>query len=184
MVRFKKDNVVSKKVSKQSLKKLSVKPESLRTLDIPVKKTVSKVKIEKLIKRHFSAKEKKEFEDLLLSMRERLSGQIASLKGESLTREDSVVSEEDGTDTFDRQFALSVVSSENDVVLEIDEALHQIDDGTFGVCEKCGQSIEIARLKALPFAKMCIRCKSESESVKQRANRTTVVVPEEENLEL
>jgi RNA polymerase-binding transcription factor DksA len=110
-----------------------------------------------------SSKDRKALRDALLALRERLTGQIRALKGESLMRADSVYSPEDGTDAFDRQFALSIVSSENDSVFEIDEALRRIDEGTYGVCEQCGGAIERPRLKALPFVRNCVACQSASE---------------------
>jgi RNA polymerase-binding transcription factor DksA len=73
-----------------------------------------------------------------------------------------------GTDNFDREFALNLVSSEQDALYEIDDALRRIEMGTYGVCENCNKAIEKARLAALPFAKLCIGCKSESEKGKSR----------------
>ena len=103
------------------------------------------------------------FKKMLLRLRERLSGQISSLKSASLTRADSVYSEEDGTDAFDRQFALTLASSENESVLEIDEALRRLEEKSYGVCESCGDNIKKPRLQALPFVRKCIRCQSEEE---------------------
>jgi RNA polymerase-binding transcription factor DksA len=105
---------------------------------------------------------------MLLDMRERLSNQIAALKGDSLKREDSVNSMEDGTDAFERQFALTIASSEQQSLSAIDEALRRIDEGTYGVCEACGGLVERPRLKALPFVRLCIGCQSASEKGKAR----------------
>jgi DnaK suppressor protein len=110
-----------------------------------------------------SAKEKEDWRKTLLAMRDRLCGQIAALKGESLTREDAVVTEEDGTDAFDRQFALSLASSENEAVFQIDEALRRIEEGRYGVCQECSSLIEKPRLKALPFVRTCVKCQSKLE---------------------
>jgi DnaK suppressor protein len=116
-----------------------------------------------IVKNRMPAKERTEFREMLLRLRERLTTQIESLKGDSLTREDAVNSEEDGTDAFERQLALTLASSEHDSVFEIDEALQRIANATYGVCEQCGQLIEKPRLKALPFVRLCITCKSKSE---------------------
>ncbi|OVE74195.1 hypothetical protein BVX94_01115 [bacterium B17] len=83
-------------------------------------------------------------------------------------RNDSVVSVEDGTDAFDRQFALNIISSENDALFEIDEALRRLDGGTYGGCEECGCIIDVPRLAALPFVRMCIKCQSEAEKTNRR----------------
>ena len=106
---------------------------------------------------------KKEFRDMLLGMRERITGQIAALKGDSLQRFDAANTEEDGTDAFERQFALNLVSSEQDSLFEIDEALRRLEEGIYGVCLQCRKTIEPPRLKALPFVKMCVKCQSQNE---------------------
>jgi len=106
---------------------------------------------------------KKEYKDMLLRLRERITGQIAALKDDSLQRFDAANTEEDGTDAFERQFALSLVSSEQDSLFEIDEALRRLDEGIYGVCLQCRKLIETPRLKALPFVKMCVKCQSKNE---------------------
>jgi DnaK suppressor protein len=58
-----------------------------------------------------------------------------------------------GTDTFDRDFALGMLSSEQDALYEIDEALDRIRDGTYGRCELTGKPIERERLEAIPWTR-------------------------------
>ena len=58
-----------------------------------------------------------------------------------------------GTDTFDRDFALGMLSSEQDALYEIDEALNRIRDGTYGICELTGKPIESRRLEAIPWTR-------------------------------
>lgn len=58
-----------------------------------------------------------------------------------------------GTDSFDRDFALSRVSSEQDIVYEIDEALMRIRKGTYGTCELTAKPIERERLEAVPWTR-------------------------------
>lgn len=111
-------------------------------------------------RKKLSAKTLADFRQLLLSLRSQLSEQVDALTNESLTRQDSVNSPEDGTDAFDRQFSLTVASSEQDSIFEIDAALRRIDEGTYGLCEDCGDVINVPRLKALPFVRSCIGCQS------------------------
>ncbi len=113
--------------------------------------------------RAMTAKQREKYRLQLLEIRERVSGQVASLKNDSLTRADEVNIEEDGTDAFDRQFALNLASTENEVLIAIDAALKRIGEGTFGKCHECGGGIESARLKAIPFVENCISCQSEVE---------------------
>lgn len=62
------------------------------------------------------------------------------------------------TDTFDREFSLGLASNEREMVHELDEALIRIDEGTYGVCQACKTPIAKARLKAVPYARMCVKC--------------------------
>ncbi len=96
-------------------------------------------------------------------MREQLANQINSLRDDSLTRNDEVNPAEDGTDAYERQFALNVASSEHDSVVEIDDALRRLDQSQYGKCETCSEQINFERLKALPFVRLCISCQSEEE---------------------
>lgn len=61
-----------------------------------------------------------------------------------------------GTDTFDRDFALSLVSSEQEALNEIEEAILRIKNGTYGICEVTGKTIPAARLTAVPFARFSV----------------------------
>jgi DnaK suppressor protein len=68
-----------------------------------------------------------------------------------------------GSDAYDRDFALSLLSQEQDSLYEIDQALKRIDDGTYGVCEVSGKQIMKARLEALPFTRYTVECQAEIE---------------------
>ena len=111
----------------------------------------------------FSAADLALFRQELLALRDRLTGQVARMRQDSLKRDDEVNPEEDGTDAFDRLFALERAGSDQDIIFTINEAIRAIDAGKYGVCEGCGNLIEKPRLRALPFAKNCIRCQSEME---------------------
>jgi len=71
-----------------------------------------------------------------------------------------------GSDAYDRDFALSLLSQEQDALYEIDEALKRIELGTYGVCEMSNKPIPHARLEAIPFARLTVECQSQIE--KQR----------------
>lgn len=73
-----------------------------------------------------------------------------------------------GTDNFDREFALNMVSNEQDLLYEIEEALHRIDAGTYGICEMTGQPIEIERLRAVPYTRYCLAAQAEMERGRKR----------------
>jgi DnaK suppressor protein len=75
-----------------------------------------------------------------------------------------------GSDAYDRDFALSLLSQEQDALYEIDEALKRIELGTYGKCEMSGKSIPHARLEAIPFARFTVECQSQLEK-QSRASR-------------
>lgn len=68
-----------------------------------------------------------------------------------------------GSDAYDRDFALSLLSQEQDALYEIDQALKRIELGTYGVCEMSGKHILRARLEAIPFARFTVECQSQLE---------------------
>src|SRR5437762_12117146 len=68
-----------------------------------------------------------------------------------------------GSDAYDRDFALSLLSQEQDALYEIDQALKRIELGTYGVCEMSGKQIPRARLEAIPFARFTVKCQSQLE---------------------
>ena len=68
-----------------------------------------------------------------------------------------------GTDNFDRELALNLASSRQESIYDVEDAIHRIDEGTYGACEACGKAIERPRLKALPFAKKCLVCQNAAE---------------------
>jgi len=68
-----------------------------------------------------------------------------------------------GSDAYDRDFALNLLSQEQDALFEIDEALKRILRGTYGTCEMSGKQIPKARLEARPFARFTVECQNEIE---------------------
>src|SRR5947209_8291351 len=68
-----------------------------------------------------------------------------------------------GSDAYDRDFALSLLSQEQDALYEIDQGLKRIEVGTYGICEMSGKPISHARLEAIPFARFTVECQSQLE---------------------
>jgi DnaK suppressor protein len=68
-----------------------------------------------------------------------------------------------GSDAYDRDFALSLLSQEQDALYEIDQALKRIELGSYGVCEMSGKPIPHARLEAIPFARFTVQCQAQLE---------------------
>lgn len=112
----------------------------------------------------FPAADLNDFKKRLLALRQEAIGQSATLKTVALEQtEERGNEEEDGSDAFLRLQNLSQVDSRNRVIQKIDEALARIADGTYGICEMCGQLIRKPRLLNLPFAHTCMECQLEME---------------------
>ena len=114
--------------------------------------------------KHFSQKQLKEQLRRLLELRERVTGEIISINRDSLnhTEPDPSLSDQ-GTDTFDREFALNQLSNEQDVLFEIDEAIRRLESGTYGICEMTEVPINIERLEALPYVRYSVQAQAELE---------------------
>jgi DnaK suppressor protein len=67
----------------------------------------------------------------------------------------------------DRNFNLRMRDRENKLIHKIEQALLRIEDGTFGICEVCGEDIAINRLKARPVTTYCIACKNKMEAMEK-----------------
>ena len=68
-----------------------------------------------------------------------------------------------GSDAYDRDFALSLLSQEQDALNEINEALTRMTNGTYGICEMSGKKIPEIRLEALPFTRFTVECQERIE---------------------
>lgn len=63
-----------------------------------------------------------------------------------------------GTDTFEEEKALALEAHLVGLLGKVDEALRRFEQGTYGICEECGQPIAPERLEALPYATTCLKC--------------------------
>ncbi|MFC2047175.1 TraR/DksA family transcriptional regulator [Chloroflexota bacterium] len=68
--------------------------------------------------------------------------------------------EEEAAETLELEKRLALDKRTTDLLVEIEHALHKFDEGTYGLCDVCGQPIEPARLEALPQANLCLSCKA------------------------
>ena len=112
--------------------------------------------------------------NLLIRLRERLTDQRNGLAKESAKEMESygVHMADSGTDNFDRDFNLSLLSSDQDVIYEIEEALKRIERGTYGVCELTGKPIPQPRLTAIPWTRFRVDAQSELERYGAVQNRS------------
>ena len=68
--------------------------------------------------------------------------------------------EEEATESFEFEKRLALEKRIRDQLAGVEHALHKFEDGTYGLCDSCGQPIDPARLEALPQASLCLSCKA------------------------
>ena len=107
----------------------------------------------------------------LLELRDHFLDQMQSvaqnsLRSRSENNEASAVGQHQadaGSDAYEKDFALSLLSQEQDALYEIEEALKRIEVGTYGVCEMSNKVIPHTRLEAIPFARFTVECQQQLE---------------------
>ena len=71
---------------------------------------------------------------------------------------------ESGSDEFEEELRLARMESAGEEIEEIEAALERLRDGAYGACEECGKAISLERLRAIPYARLCIPCKQTEEA--------------------
>ena len=101
----------------------------------------------------------------LIELRDQLLKQMSGLAKESAQEMAgySLHMADSGTDNFDRDFALSLLSSDQDAIYEIEEALKRIEKDTYGICELTGKLIPKARLEAIPWTRFTVQAQAQLE---------------------
>jgi RNA polymerase-binding transcription factor DksA len=105
------------------------------------------------------------FYQRLLELRDQLIRQMNGLAKESAQEMAgySLHMADSGTDNFDRDFALSLLSSDQDAIYEIEEALKRIEKNTYGICELTGKPIPRTRLEAIPWTRFTVQAQAQLE---------------------
>jgi RNA polymerase-binding protein DksA len=128
-------------------------------------------------KKRLTKKELKEFKNVLIDMKEKIMDEV-----KHLTKDSSEKSQKDASgelssytfhiadmasDSFEREFTMNLASNEQKLLYLIDEALDRIKSGEYGTCEVCEKPIRKKRLRAIPYAKYCLKCQAEQEKRKE-----------------
>ena len=115
----------------------------------------------------FPEKDLEEFRRRLILLRQDALGQSATLRSVALEQSEDRTNEEDeGAHADMRLQNLRQVDSQIRVVQQIDEALARIKEGTYGICQECGQLIRKPRLLYMPFVHYCMECQTAMEQQK------------------
>lgn len=105
----------------------------------------------------------------LFTLRARLLGDMSQMADAALSKDVNAIRmptdmADVGTDAFEQELTLSLLGNEKGVLEQIEAALKRIAEGSFGRCEECGREIPKARLDAIPYAALCIKCASRQEN--------------------
>ena len=112
--------------------------------------------------------EMKGYKEQLLALRARLRGDVSAMADAALKKTRSEANgdlssmpihmADIGSDNYEQEFTLSMMQTEEGTLDAIEMALEKIEDGIYGECEDCGSPISKARLNAIPYTPLCIRC--------------------------
>lgn len=126
-----------------------------------------------MTKKKFTKKELGGFKKLILKRKEQILDDIKHLSEDTLKKSQKEASgdisgytyhmADVATDTYDREFSLGLVSNERKFLYELDDAIKRIEEGTYGICEECNCLISKSRLKAIPYARLCVKCQEKKE---------------------
>ena len=139
----------------------SAKPAAESAAPLPVKGGLSKSELN-------------EFKTLLLHRKGVLQGDVKTLEDEACKKGADAAGDlstlpmhlaDMGTDSHEQDVSLGLMESESDEIQEIQEAFERIKDGSFGLCETCRKKIPKERLRAIPYARLCVPCKKKEEGV-------------------
>ena len=125
------------------------------------------------MKKKYTKKDLLEFKKVVIKKKEEILDEIKHISEDTLKKTQKDASgdisgytyhmADVATDNYDREFSLVLASNERELFFALDEALKKIEEGTFGICEDCKCLIAKNRLKALPYAPLCVKCQSKKE---------------------
>lgn len=139
----------TKKATKSPAKKAAPKPAAPKALKAPKEVSISKRDLDAIRKKLVEQRQ-----DVIEAMKRNRAPEVTSDTGDEADQAQAAMDR-------DLQFELS--DTERNTLDQIEGAIRKIDKGTYGVCEQCRQPVETLRIKALPFARYCIRCQAGSE---------------------
>jgi len=124
------------------------------------------------VKGGLSKSELNEFKALLLTRKAVLQGDVKTLEDEACKKGSDAAGDlstlpmhlaDLGTDSHEQDISLGLMESESDEIKEIQEAFERIKDGSYGLCENCRKKVPKERLRAIPYARLCVTCKTKEE---------------------
>ncbi|MDO8662067.1 MAG: TraR/DksA family transcriptional regulator [Candidatus Omnitrophota bacterium] len=125
------------------------------------------------MKNKFAKKDLNEFKKIILKRKEEIDDEIKHISNDTLKKSQKDASgdisgytyhmADVATDNYDREFSLGLASNDRQSLYDLNDALKRIEDGIFGICEDCKRLITKVRLKAVPQARLCVKCQEKKE---------------------
>lgn len=125
------------------------------------------------MKKKFNKRELAEFKKIILKRKDEILDEIKHISEDTLKKSQKEASgdisgytyhmADVATDNYDREFSLGLASNGRRIFYELDDALKKIEEGIFGICEDCKSLIAKNRLKAVPYARLCVKCQEKRE---------------------
>ena len=110
---------------------------------------------------------KKQRRERLVAERELAATELNRLRGQMQTEIEHDADEGD-PDIYEREKLLAVIRTLEDKMESLDYAMKALDNGQYGICERCGSEIGAERLKAMPGTTLCVKCKAATEKILKR----------------
>ena len=125
------------------------------------------------MKKKLTRKELKDFKKIVLKRKEEIFDDLKHISDDTLKKSQKEASgdisgytyhmADVASDNYDREFSLGLATNERNSLYELEDALKRIEDGSFGLCDACKGPIAKIRLKAVPSARLCIKCQEKRE---------------------
>lgn len=166
---------VHKKTPAQTKKKTSQKKKiaAPKKLSAKIRMSTKKLVVKKLTGKESEKEKKSALRKLLINKREALIKEAKTeiskyIKGETKQLVDTALDDGDWSVVdLSEDVSLKQLGTHRETLLKIDEALRKLDEGTYGICEDCGEEISEQRLKVLPFAIYCRDCQEKIEQLEE-----------------
>ncbi len=110
-------------------------------------------------------KELEEFRKILLEKKREILEKLENISREAEEEGENVIEYYDkAAYQFSKEYKIKLEENEAKTLRDIEDALKKIEEGTYGICEECGQEIPRKRLLAVPWARLCLKCQEELEA--------------------
>ena len=164
----KKKSAVKKAVKRIVKKKAMAKKAAAKKVAPPKPK----------VKSPFNKTELVKIREVLIKKKAEILEELMQLKGQSLNKSLKDASgdlsgysfhmADMATDLYDREFSLGLAEGERELLFALDDAIKRVDEGVYGVCEDCKGKIKKQRLKVMPEAILCIKCREKEERLNSK----------------